>query len=183
MDLFVGATLLLLTGIPMILAMFMILASSPGPVFFVQTRVGLGGKPFRILKLRTMTVDPGRVTAQTLNSDPEVLPVGKFLRHFKIDELPQIVNVLKGDMSLVGPRPCLEETRAAMPDWARRRFEVRPGLTGLAQVNGNVSLSWVERWRHDVDYVNRYSLVLDMKIIAKTVVVLLLGENRFRSVI
>ncbi|MCB1467675.1 MAG: sugar transferase [Rhizobiaceae bacterium] len=181
MDAIVSAVLLALISVPLIVAMLMILVSSPGPVFFVQSRLGASRRPFRILKLRSMTVDPGRTLTQTMNSNPEVFLIGKFLRRFKIDELPQLFNVLKGDMSLVGPRPCLEETLAGMPEWAQRRFEVRPGLTGLAQVNGNVALSWEERWRHDVDYVQKLNFALDMKIMAKTLLVLVWGESRYRN--
>ena len=180
-DAVVSALLLALVAAPLVVAMVMIFISSPGPVFFVQNRVGLFGRPFRILKLRTMTVDPGRVLTQTVNSNPEVFLFGKFLRRFKVDELPQLLNVLKGDMSLVGPRPCLQETQSGMPEWAKRRFEVRPGLTGLAQVNGNVALSWEERWRHDVDYVQRLNFALDINIMAKTALVLALGEGRLRK--
>lgn len=154
--------------------------TSPGPGFFHQTRIGRGEKPFCVRKIRTMPLDPNRVLAQTTNKDPDVLPVGRVLRRLKIDELPQLLNVLFGDMSIIGPRPCVPATLEEMPDWARRRFELRPGLTGLAQVNGNVALTWEERWRHDVAYVDRWSFWLDMKIILKTIPVIWMGEENFR---
>jgi undecaprenyl phosphate N,N'-diacetylbacillosamine 1-phosphate transferase len=155
--------------------------SSAGPGFLHQTRIGAGERPFRLHKLRTMTVDPGRVLTQTMTKDPDVLPVGRVLRRFKIDELPQFANVLAGEMSFVGPRPCMPVTAEEMPSWARRRFSVRPGMTGLAQVNGNAGLSWEERWRHDVAYVDRYSVELDGEIMLKTLGVVFFGEDCFRS--
>ena len=101
------------------------------------------------------------------------------MRRLKIDELPQLINVLKGEMSLVGPRPCLPVTAKEAPGWAQKRFEVRPGLTGLAQVNGNIGLSWEQRWIYDVYYVETINWHLDCKILFKTILVVLLGEERF----
>lgn len=180
LDLSVGLSALTLFALPIALAIFVIKLSSPGPAFFYQTRVGRNGKPFRIYKLRTMTVDPTRrISAQVGQNDPGVFTAGRFLRRFKIDELPQIFNVVRGDMSLVGPRPCLEETRDGMPGWARRRFEVRPGITGLAQTKGNVVLSWEKRWEQDIQYLDRLSLPLDFWLVLKTVLVVILGEEKF----
>lgn len=154
--------------------------SSPGPGFFVQERLGRNGRTFQVLKLRTMTTNPERKLSQTTNADPEVFPAGKFLRRTKIDELPQIFNVLKGDMSVVGPRPGLPYMLDEMPEWAKARLSERPGLTGLAQVNGNVELSWEQRWKYDVQYVGEISLVKDLRIILRTVLVVIFGESFFR---
>jgi len=162
------------------IAVLAIKFSSEGPIFFTQNRVGLNGKTFRIYKLRTMSVDVNRGAKQTNQADPEVFGVGKILRRLKIDELPQIFNVLIGDMSVVGPRPCLEVTKQEMPEWALRRFELRPGMTGLAQVSGNVSLPWQKRWEFDVRYVEKCSFATDVRIILKTLFVVLFGEERFR---
>lgn len=159
-----------------------IVVSSPGTPFFLQRRVGLCGSVFHIYKLRTMTLDTNRKISQTRGGDPDVLRVGKLLRRLKIDELPQIFNVLMGDMSLIGPRPCLEVTKNEMPDWALKRFDVRPGLTGLAQINGNIELSWEQRWRYDIKYVQDVSFLLDIQILIKTVLVVLLGEDKFKRV-
>lgn len=159
-----------------------IVVSSPGTPFFLQRRVGLHGSVFHIYKLRTMTLDKSREISQTRGSDPDVLRVGKLLRRLKIDELPQIFNVLMGDMSLIGPRPCLEVTKNEMPKWALKRFDVRPGLTGLAQINGNIELSWERRWRYDVKYVKGISFLLDVHILIKTILVVLLGEEKFKRV-
>lgn len=155
---------------------------SPGPIFFRQRRVGRHGKVFEIFKLRTMSLDPNRKASQTTLADPEVFAFGRVLRRLKIDELPQVMNVLRGDMSIVGPRPCLEHTFTDMPDWAKRRLEVRPGITGQAQVNGNIAMSWEKRWHYDIQYVDNVSIGTDTKIILKTIVVVLLGEEKFRSV-
>lgn len=180
-DFIVAAAGLVVVCVPVALAMVTIWLSSPGPVFFMQTRIGRSGRRFAILKLRTMTVNPARQVAQTDNSDPEVFFVGKILRRLKIDELPQLWNILRGDMSLVGPRPCLEETSNEMPAWARQRFAVRPGITGLAQVHGNIALSWEERWAYDVEYVKKLGPLLDFAILCKTAIVVLLGEERYKK--
>lgn len=174
---------LALTGPIILLGWAAVRLLSPGPGFFHQTRVGLHERRFSVLKLRTMSVNSQRTVAQTTNADPEVLPIGRVLRRLKVDELPQFINVLRGDMSLVGPRPCLQTTLEEMPQHARRRFIVRPGLTGLAQVSGNVAMSWEQRWSYDLRYVNSYSLKLDLLIIAKTIAVILFGEERFRRTI
>lgn len=166
--------------VPMLLASVAVKLSSQGPVFFFQTRVGRNGQTFRIYKLRTMTVDPNRRDeVQVGQNDPSVFAAGHFLRRFKIDEMPQIINVIRGDMSFVGPRPCLEATRDEVPEWAWRRFEVRPGLTGLAQTKGNVALSWEKRWEQDIQYLDDLSFTLDMWLVLKTVLVVILGEEKF----
>jgi len=165
----------------MIISALLIKVSSRGPIFFLQERIGLGGRKFNLIKLRTMAVNPNRKLTQTTNHDPEVFPVGMVLRRLKLDELPQILNVLKGDMSIVGPRPCLEVTKTDMPKWAQARFQVRPGLTGLAQVNGNISLSWEERWKYDVKYVDNITFIRDTSLVLRTVLVVLLGEERFEK--
>lgn len=183
LDIILALVAIVLLALPLLVAMAVICMTSPGPVFFMQKRVGLGGRTFRIIKLRTMTVNTKRELTQTTNADPEVFAAGRVLRRLKIDELPQLFNVLRGDMSFVGPRPCLEQTWDEMPDWARRRFDVRPGITGLAQINGNIALTWPERWKHDVEYVDSLSFFLDIKVVFKTFLVVLLGEDRFRKTI
>jgi len=103
--------------------------------------------------------------------------VGHVFRRLKIDELPQLFNILRGDMSLVGPRPLVPRVAATLEDWAMPRLTVRPGVTGAAQVNGGIHITWPERWRYDVEYVERYSLLVDLGILAKTALVVLLGEE------
>jgi len=177
----VGASSGLLVASPLlVVSVLFVKLTSSGPLIFSQERAGLNGEPFRVLKLRTMTIDPDRGLSQTTAATVDVIPVGRVLRRLKIDELPQLINVLRGDMSMVGPRPCLIRTRDAMPMWARKRFNVRPGLTGLAQVNGNIALSWEERWKYDALYVDTISVKTDVTILLKTFLVLAAGEARFR---
>jgi undecaprenyl phosphate N,N'-diacetylbacillosamine 1-phosphate transferase len=179
LDVAVAVAALLVVGPVIMIAAAMIRLTSPGPAFFLQKRVGWCGRLFTIYKLRTMHVNEERVLSQTRNDDPEVFAVGRILRRLKIDELPQILNVLKGDMSLIGPRPCMPQTYEAMEDWAKERVKVRPGLTGLAQVSGGVLLSWNDRSRLDVRYVSECSAPLDFRILLKTVAVIVLGEEKF----
>jgi undecaprenyl phosphate N,N'-diacetylbacillosamine 1-phosphate transferase len=179
-DVLVSVFLLLFFAVPLLFAMLAVKLSSPGPIFFCQARVGRYGQIFRLLKLRTMSVDPGRrVTAQVGRDSAGVFPVGRVLRRFKIDELPQVINVIRGEMSIVGPRPCLVETLDDMPRWAQGRFTVRPGITGLAQTEGNVNLSWEERWDRDIQYVDRISFSMDVQLLLKTVAVVMCGEDNF----
>jgi lipopolysaccharide/colanic/teichoic acid biosynthesis glycosyltransferase len=126
--------------------------------------------------------DKPRISAREIRGrDPEVTPLGYWLRRFKLDELPQLYNVIKGQMSIVGPRPALPTRISSSDQLETRRLLVRPGLTGLAQINGNINLSWPERWRYDAQYVERVSLKLDLYILFRTVGVVLLGEDRFIS--
>ncbi|MFI6817313.1 sugar transferase [Nonomuraea sp. NPDC050328] len=152
--------------------------SSPGPVLFRQTRIGRDGRPFTILKFRTMwrdaenrkitlTSDRGGVLFK-IRHDPRITPLGTRMRRHSLDELPQLLNVLRGHMSLVGPRPPLPEEVARYGDDVRRRLLVRPGLTGLWQVSGRSDLSWEESVRLDLRYVENWSLMLDLQILWKT---------------
>ena len=137
------------------------------PVFFTQTRPGRDGEPFTLIKLRTMTDGRGRDGA--LLPDHERLPsFGRFLRSTSLDELPELINVLKGEMSLVGPRPLLTQYLGRYSSTHRRRHEVRPGITGLAQVSGRNAISWSQRFDRDVEYVDRCSLRLDAAILWRT---------------
>ncbi|GMV98375.1 MAG: hypothetical protein AMXMBFR83_27250 [Phycisphaerae bacterium] len=163
-----------------LLAALAVKLTSPGPVLFSQERGGRGGVPFRSYKFRTLRADHVHDPAEIVPlNHAHVTPVGRWLRRFKIDEMPQLFNVLKGDMSLVGPRPTILEQVRAYDAFQRRRLEVRPGITGLAQVNGNARMSWDERIKYDVYYVDHVGLWLDLRILAKTLLVILLGEARF----
>ncbi|MGP5709259.1 sugar transferase [Brachybacterium alimentarium] len=139
------------------------------PVLFPQTRPGLHGKPFRLLKFRSMreVAYPGQPDAERITR------FGTILRSTSLDELPSLWNVVRGDMSLVGPRPLLMEYLERYTPEQTRRHDVRPGVTGLAQVTGRNASSWEERFAHDVDYVNRRSLTLDLRILARTVLTVL----------
>lgn len=181
LDILFGLSVLLAIWPLIALSAIAIKLSSTGPIFFTQARIGLSGKPFKIYKLRTMNLKPEREIKQTTQTDPDIFLVGKILRRLKVDELPQVFNVLIGDMSIVGPRPCLEQTKQEMPAWAIRRFDVRPGMTGLAQINGNIELPWQSRWKYDIHYIDHCSFLFDAWIILKTVLVVIFGEERFRS--
>ena len=154
---------------PVIVVLYVLIAIKMGrPVFFVQTRPGLAGKPFNMVKFRTMT--DGRDDKGELLPDAQRLPrFGQFLRSTSLDELPELINVLKGEMSLVGPRPLLMEYLQKYSPEQARRHEVRPGVTGWAQVNGRNALSWEDKFKLDVWYVDNRSLLLDIKIIYLTV--------------
>ncbi|WP_169948856.1 sugar transferase [Microbispora sp. H11081] len=153
-------------------------ATGPGPALFRQRRVGRDGAEFTILKFRTMRQDAEARKVELVSDaqgvlfkvrrDPRVTPLGAMLRRYSIDELPQLINVLRGDMSLVGPRPPLPEEVARYGDDVRRRLVVRPGMTGLWQVNGRSDLSWEESVRLDLRYVENWSLMLDLQILWKT---------------
>jgi undecaprenyl phosphate N,N'-diacetylbacillosamine 1-phosphate transferase len=161
------------------LAACLVRLDSEGPALFIQERLGQHGRVFRIYKFRTMIDRPRTPDHEIVGRDPEVTKVGYWLRRFKIDELPQLINVLKGDMSIVGPRPDLPEQLSAYDEIERRRLMVRPGLTGPTQVRGNNLLSWSERWHYDAEYVECLSLGLDLSIIWRTFAVVVLGEDRF----
>jgi lipopolysaccharide/colanic/teichoic acid biosynthesis glycosyltransferase len=138
------------------------------PVLFRQRRPGLGGRPFEMLKFRTMT-DARGPDGKLLSDAERLTRFGKWLRSTSLDELPELWNVLRGDMSLVGPRPLLMGYLELYSARQARRHEVRPGLTGLAQVRGRNAIDWPERLEHDVEYVDRLSLSLDLRIILDTV--------------
>jgi lipopolysaccharide/colanic/teichoic acid biosynthesis glycosyltransferase len=168
LDIVVAGTALLLLSTPILLLMFLVRVKLGGPVFFRQTRPGLNGVPFKMVKFRTMTEQRG-ADGELLPDADRLTTFGKFLRSTSLDELPELWNVLKGDMSLVGPRPLLMEYLPLYTAFQARRHEVRPGITGWAQVNGRNGVDWDERFRLDVWYVNHRSFQLDLKILWLTV--------------
>jgi sugar transferase EpsL len=137
------------------------------PIFFVQERPGRGGKPFRMIKFRTMT-DERDANGQLLSDEIRLTPFGKFLRSTTLDEFPEMINVLLGDMSVVGPRPLLMRYLPRYSAFQARRMEVKPGVTGWAQVNGRNALSWNEKFAMDVWYVEHQNFWLDLKIVVQT---------------
>jgi len=181
--------LVLLSPLFVVIAL-LIKLTSRGPVFFVQERVGLNKRSFRLYKFRTMVADAEQKLSEVehlnevsgpvfkIKNDPRINRVGKFLRKTSMDELPQLFNVLKGDMSLVGPRPLpLKDVNGFDQDWQRRRFSVRPGITCLWQVNGRSDLPF-EKWMElDMEYIDEWSLWLDLKILAQTVPAVLRGSG------
>lgn len=162
-----AAALVVLSPIIAIVAL-LIRRKLGSPVFFRQTRPGLNGKPFKMVKFRTM-LDATDKHGNPLPDDQRMTPFGSFLRATSLDELPELWNVLKGDMSLVGPRPLLMEYLPLYSKEQYRRHEVRPGVTGWAQVNGRNAISWEDKFRLDVWYVDNQSLWLDVKILFLTV--------------
>lgn len=151
--------------------------TSRGPVLFRQERLGRHAVTFRALKFRTMLDKPRVPDTITYSGAPsEVTAIGRVLRRIKLDELPQLINVLRGEMSLVGPRPQLPIQLADFDENAKLRLLVRPGLTGMAQTHGNVELTWPERWYYDAQYVRNVSLKLDLRLIGRTFKVLAHGE-------
>jgi undecaprenyl phosphate N,N'-diacetylbacillosamine 1-phosphate transferase len=161
----------------------LILIEDGGPVFYVQDRVGKDEVNFRLLKFRSMINRKRFSHEQTFSHSSEVTKIGRIIRRFKIDELPQLFNVIKGDLSLVGPRPCLPETALSFGNKSKKRHSVRPGLSGLSQINGNVYLTWEERLQYDLEYVVKMSLSLDVKIILRTIYLIIVGEEKGRNMI
>nr|WP_218847016.1 sugar transferase [Winogradskyella forsetii] len=166
---FMAALIGLLIVFPLLLTLIIVLAiSNNGKPFFYQTRTGINGKLFTIIKLKTMN--------DKTDKDGNLLPViyritkmGNFCRKYSLDEIPQLINILKGDMSLVGPRPLLPKYLPLYNKQQNRRHEVIPGITGWAQVNGRNAISWEEKFEFDVYYVDNQSFLLDLKIIFKTI--------------
>lgn len=175
-----GAGVLLALTLPVqALAAAAVVLLDGRPAFFRQERAGQDGRVFEVLKLRTMRrseVPPDEL-GQVGNRHPLVTRSGRILRRLKVDELPQLMSVLRGDMSLVGPRPTLPEQVARYDEFERRRLAVPPGITGWAQVNGNTELTWAERILLDVWYVDHWTLRLDARILARTLAVVLGGER------
>ena len=168
-----GSSAALVVLSPLILAAAMLVRWRMGaPILFVQERPGLRGRPFQMLKFRTMT-NAEDADGKPLPSDQRLTPFGRLLRSTSIDELPSLWNVLRGDMSLVGPRPLLMRYLGLYTTEQARRHYVRPGLTGWAQVNGRNAVSWDERFRMDVWYVDNRTLLLDLRIILKTIIFVL----------
>ena len=193
LDVGVAAIVLLLMAPVMAVVALTVRLSSPGPVFFRQRRLGRSMRPFTVLKFRTMRADADSALHRDyvrsligtdapenppdnlykLVVDPRVTKVGRFLRSWSLDEVPQLWNVLRGEMSLVGPRPVIEYEVEQYPDWYLRRFAVKPGLTGLWQVSGRNEKTYEEMVRYDIDYAERRSLWLDLRILARTALVVM----------
>jgi exopolysaccharide biosynthesis polyprenyl glycosylphosphotransferase len=190
LDIIVSSILLIPLAPIFLIVAILIKFDSPGPVFFAQERVGLNKRKFRMYKFRTMVADAEQRQAQLeslneadgpifkIKDDPRLTRLGKFLRKASIDELPQLLNVLKNDMSLVGPRPLdLRDYNGLEEDWLRRRFSVRPGITCLWQINGRSSVSFQEWMRLDLRYIDHWSMRLDLEILAKTIPAVLRGSG------
>ncbi len=187
-----GAGVLLLVLSPLLLVLaFLIKIGSSGPVFFPQERMGLRGRPFRMFKFRTMEAGAERrkgefLAANEMNgpvfkikNDPRITGIGRWLRRFSLDELPQLINVFRGEMSLVGPRPLPLAEAQRCDRWEKRRFSVKPGITCLWQVNGRNTIDFPEWMKLDLEYVNNWSLLLDFRIMARTFGAVLSGRGAY----
>ena len=188
LDIFVSSLLLILLSPLFLVVALLVKLDGNGPVFFAQDRVGLNKRRFRMYKFRTMVGDAEKKQSELealneadgpvfkIKNDPRITPLGKYLRKTSIDELPQLLNVLMGNMSLVGPRPLpIRDYQGFDQDWLRRRFSVRPGITCLWQVNGRSSVSFQEWMELDLQYIDHWSFWLDVKLIAKTIPAVLKG--------
>jgi len=189
-DFLISLTLIVILSPVFLFVALLIKITSPGPVFFVQERLGLNKRKFHLFKFRTMVPDAEKKQAELehlnevdgpvfkIKNDPRLTPIGNFLRKTSIDELPQLFNVLLGDMSLVGPRPLpVRDYEGFDKDWHRRRFSVRPGITCLWQVNGRSNVSFDKWMELDMQYIDHWSLLLDLKILLKTVPVVIRGSG------
>ncbi len=186
-------SLMLIVLVPVLLALAgLVSISSHGPALYRQRRIGRDGRPFTMVKFRSMRADADLEIAKLaplndvgagplfkIQDDPRVTPVGRWMRKYSLDELPQLLNVLAGSMALVGPRPALPQEVAAYPPHFRRRLVVKPGLTGLWQIGGRSDLSWDESMALDLEYVDRSSLVLDLVILIRTVPAVLGGRGAY----
>lgn len=180
-----GISLILLLPIFIIIGI-LIKIDSKGPIFFKQERLGKNGKVFKIYKFRTMIIDAEKRGNGIFISegDSRITKIGNILRKTSLDELPQFINIIKGEMSFVGPRPPVIYHPYKIQEYStykKRRFEVKPGITGLAQVTGRNSLSWDERIKYDIKYVDMFSFILDIKILFATIFKVLRNESIYRS--
>lgn len=180
---FVFALLAIIILLPVFVCLFLIIKiTSRGPAVFKQIRAGKNGKPFAFYKFRTMKLDvePFGPSPKS-GEDPRLTKIGIFLRKYSFDELPQLFNVLKGNMSLVGPRPLYVSQIAEWNDEQRKRLLVKPGITGLAQINGRGELTIEEKLAFDVEYVKEFSFMLDVKIILITILQVLTGKSIYEK--
>ncbi|HXN37941.1 MAG TPA: sugar transferase [Solirubrobacteraceae bacterium] len=182
-DIVVSSVALALAAPVLALAALAIRLESPGPVLYRQARSGLHGHQFDVLKLRTMIPGAEHVGAGlAINAgDPRITRVGAFLRRTSLDELPNLLNVLRGEMSLIGPRPTLPVQVAQYTERQRGRLAVKPGITGWAQVNGRASLPWAQRIELDLYYIEHRSLALDLRILSRTVAMVLGGSGLYKG--
>ncbi len=182
-DIVISAAALLVSSPVVALAALAIRLESPGPVIYRQRRSGLHGREFDVLKLRTMVEGAEHVGAGLAvnENDARITRVGAFLRRTSLDELPNLANVLRGDMSLIGPRPTLPVQVEQYTERQRGRLAIRPGITGWAQVNGRASLPWAERIELDLYYIEHRSLALDAQILWRTVAMVLGGSGLYKG--
>lgn len=178
-DILLGLIFLFLCAPVILLIATMVMLDSPGNPFFTQIRIGRNGKRFIIFKIRTLFIHHfGIVPNQEVPDAHRITRIGKYLRRSKLDELPQLVNILMGHMSFVGPRPDIPEQANGYTNFQQQRLFVKPGLTGVSQVSGNTSLSWPDRIVLDIWYINNRSLLLDLKVMVFTINAIIKGEKQ-----
>jgi lipopolysaccharide/colanic/teichoic acid biosynthesis glycosyltransferase len=175
-DFLCSLILILLLSPLIILITFALFFANQGRPFFLQTRPGKHGKLFNIIKFKTMN-DKKDDSGNLLSDEIRLTKIGKFVRKTSIDELPQLINVLLGDMSLVGPRPLLQQYLPLYNEFQQRRHEVKPGMTGWAQINGRNAISWSQKFEYDVWYVDNLSIILDIKIVLLTIKKVFIAEG------
>ena len=182
-DIVISLLVLVILSPLWLLTALLIRWTSPGPALFVQERPGKDRVLFKIYKFRSMRLGSEKMVkgVEVMRDDDRVTPIGRFIRRTKIDEIPQCLNVLRGEMSLIGPRPERVASLADYDEEISKRLKMRPGMTGLAQVSGNIYISLEDRYRLDVYYVENFSLWLDIRILLRTVGVVLLGEERYKE--
>lgn len=166
-----------------LLISFLIKIDSKGEVFFRQKRLGKYGKPFLIFKFRTMVKNASKKGTgyKVVENDPRITRIGEVLRKFSLDELPQLINVLRGEMSLIGPRPALVRDFERYDERQKRRLLMKPGITGLAQINGRAKIRWPERIEYDLEYINNFNLWIDTKIFFKTLIYIFKIDNVYNE--
>jgi len=177
-DIFLSIVLLTLSSPLLLISIIAIKLNSKGPAFFVQERIGYDGKSFKMIKLRGM-VDNAESMGPLLTqeNDPRLTPVGKVLRRISIDEIPQCINVLKGDMSIIGPRPEVPGIAKNYSEEEKKVFSFKPGITGIAQINGRQSLTPAQRVRMEIEYYSKANIFSDLKVALKTPIIILSNEG------
>ncbi len=191
LDVLLAAVALICLSPLLLLITIAIKTTSRGPIFFTQTRVGLGGRTFKLYKFRSMVVNADSLKDSLekqnekdgpifkMKHDPRITPVGRFIRKYSLDELPQLINILKNDMSLVGPRPPVPREVVQYKEWQLRRLSVQPGLTCIWQTSGRSKLTFDEWMRMDLQYIDDWNLRLDFKLIVKTVKVVITADGAY----
>ena len=178
--------LIILSPILLITAL-LVKITSKGPILFKQDRIGINGKIFKMYKFRSMIVGAENIGSRnySFKGDPRVTKVGKIITTTSIDELPQLINIIKGEMSIIGPRPVLTYFPCKYEEYTEeqlKRFEVKPGVTGLAQINGRKGIPWDQRIKYDVEYVEKISICLDIKIFLKTIYNVIFMKNNVNTI-
>jgi lipopolysaccharide/colanic/teichoic acid biosynthesis glycosyltransferase len=179
LDLCIAISLFVLVFPILFIAGLLVLILSGRPILFFQERLAINGRKFWIVKFRTMNTAKKKTNGEVFADHPDVTSIGKLLRRTKIDELPQLWNIICGDLSFIGPRPLLPESVNRFTEIARKRLDVPQGLVSLTEVNGNIYLDWNDRWCYDAEYVDRQSFLFDMRIFFKAILVIIFGEEIF----